>query len=151
MCIKALDLIEDDTQLFIFTVRSINIIFEVFDFTIEDKLLFVKENLEAFKTEFNSNKSLSKQLYKKYNGLNKEIIQFMEIQNHIEYQPLIDLLNTKNEQLKIVKKTMQKKELLQSMNPNNVLSSYIHMTLNRISRDKQRIYELVCYDSLSRF
>ena len=151
LCIKALELIEEDTLLFLFALRSIHTVFEVFDFTIEDKLLFVKENLEAFKTEFNSNKSLSKQLYKKHNGLKKEIIQFMEIQNHIEYQPLINLLNTNKEQLEIVKKTILKKELQQNIDLNNLLSSYIHMMLNRLFRDKQRLHELVCYDNLYRY
>ena len=151
VCIKALALIEDDTLLFMFAVRSIHTVFEVFDFTIEDKLLFVKENLEAFKTEFNSNKSLSKQLYKKHNGLKKELIEFMEIQNHIEYQPLVDVLNTKKKQLEVLKKMMLKKELLQNMNLNDVLSSYLHMTVNRIFRDKQRLHELVSYDFLYRY
>jgi thiopeptide-type bacteriocin biosynthesis protein len=151
LCVKALEFIEDDTLLFMFALRSIYTIFEVFDFTIEDKLLFVKENLEAFKTEFNSNKSLSKQLYKKYNGLKKEIINFMEMQSHNEYQPLINLLNTNKEQLEIVKKTILKKELQQNIDLNNLLSSYIHMMVNRLFRDKQRLHELVCYDNLYRY
>ena len=151
LCIKALEFIEDDTLLFMFALRSIHTIFEVFDFTIEDKLLFVKENLEAFKTEFNSNKSLSKQLYKKYNGFKKELIEFMEMQSHNEYQPLINLLNTNKEQLEIVKKTILKKELQQNIDLNNLLSSYIHMMVNRLFRDKQRLHELVCYDNLYRY
>jgi thiopeptide-type bacteriocin biosynthesis protein len=151
LCIKALELIENDTLLFMFALRSINTVFEVFDFTLEDKLLFVKENLEVFKTEFNSNKSLSKQLYKKYNGLKKELIEFMEMQSHIEYQPLINLLNAKKEQIKIVKKMILKKELQQNINLQDLLSSYIHMMVNRLFRDKQRLHELVCYDNLYRY
>ena len=33
----------------------------------------------------------------------------------------------------------------------NLLSSYIHMTINRLFRDQQRLHELVCYSSLYRF
>ncbi|WP_028888237.1 thiopeptide-type bacteriocin biosynthesis protein [Tenacibaculum ovolyticum] len=148
-CLKSLDLIKDDTVLFMFALRSINTLFEVFDFNTKTKLSFVKENLEAFKAEFNANKNLNKQLYKKHNGLKKEIITFLEMQNHIEYQPLINLLHTKKKELETLKKMICKKNTQDNIN--HLLSNYIHMTINRMFRDQQRLHELVCYDNLYRF
>ena len=75
----------------------------------------------------------------------------MEMQRNNEYQPLINLLNTNKEQLEIVKKTILKNELQQNIDLNNLLSSYIHMMVNRLFRDKQRLHELVCYDNLYRY
>ena len=151
ICLSALQLIEEDTLLFIFAIRSIDTILEVFDFSISDKINFTKNNLEAFKIEFNADKKLSKQLYKKHNGLKKELIEFLEMQSHPEYQPLIDLLNIKKSQLELIKKMILNKKLQHTVNLEDLLSSYIHMTVNRFFRDQQRLHELVCYDNLYRF
>lgn len=151
ICVSALQLIEEDTLLFIFALRSIDTILEVFDFSISDKINFTKNNLEAFKIEFNEGKKLRKQLYKKHNGLKTELIEFMEMQSHPEYQPLIDLLNIKKSQLELIKKSIFKKDLQHKFNLKNLLSSCIHMSVNRFFRDQQRLHELLCYDNLHRF
>ena len=60
VCLDALNLIEDDNLLFMFALRSIDDILSVFNFTLNDKLSYAKINLNAFKSEFNSNKTLNK-------------------------------------------------------------------------------------------
>ncbi len=151
LCVNALEVIEDDILLFAFTLRSINIVFDAFDYSINDRLFLTKRNLEAFKFEFNSNKTLSKQLNKKYNNLKTEIIEFLEMEHHFEYQVLIDLLNTQKLQLNKIKTNILEKNTQNKINIDDLISSYIHMMVNRIFRDKQRLHELVCYDNLYRF
>jgi len=150
ICVSALHLIEDDNLLFLFALRSINNLFNAFNYTIKDKLAFVKSNVQTFKLEFNSDRQLCKQLNKKYQTLRSQIEEFITSQTHKEYQPLINLLNNKTDKLKeIVKDFKNKNE--REICLNSLLSNHIHMMINRVFRDRQRLHELVCYDCLYRF
>ncbi len=151
VCLKALDLIKEDYLLFMFALRSIDIIFKVFNFTLPENVTFCKENLEAFKVEFNSNKSLNRQLNKKYQGIKHELIYFMDLKNSEEYQILIDILDEKNNNLTKLKDNLFDKRIKDVGSIKNILSSHIHMIVNRIFRDKQRLHELICYHALSKY
>lgn len=148
ICVGALSLIEDDKILFMLSLRLIDDFLDFFRLTINEKIVFVKENMTGFKTEFNTNKNLTKQLNKKYRDLKPQIIEFMEMEEHVEYQPIIDLLNFKKKQLDNV---LDKKIVMNPKVIDKLLPSYIHMTVNRLFRDQQRLHELVCYDNLYRF
>ena len=74
------------------------------------------------------------------------IFQFMEIESNAEYQLLLDMLSDKRKSLKALKKGIRS-----NLKKDDLLSSYIHMMINRLFRDKQRLHELVCYDSLHKY
>lgn len=150
-CLEALELIDNDNILFMFALRSINDLFDAFSFNINDKISFTKENLGLFKEEFNSNKILNKQLNKKYQDLRIELVEFMELKDHKEYQSIINVLNIKNINLLKLINLSLKNRIGDGTEKENLISNYIHMMINRLFRDKQRLYELVCYDCLHRY
>lgn len=150
-CVKALELINDDNLLFLFSLRSIDNILEVFSFSSEEKLSFAKENLNLFKLEFNSDKTLNKKLNKKYQDLKEQLVEFLDSQSHKQYQLLIDLLNIKNSTLLKLKHEYFNQEILNKTDMEELLSSYIHTMINRFFRSKHRLHELVCYDFLFKY
>ncbi len=153
ICLKAIGLIENEKIAFFFALRSIDQFLSAFNFSVEDKILFSKINLEAFKKEFHSNKTLNKQLVKKYEGLKMEAQSFLTMNKHKEYQPLLDLFLQKDEKLdQTIKKLLQKEQIQQLEVPlKKLLPSYIHMTINRLFRDRQRFYEFLCYYFLYKY
>ncbi len=78
-CVNALDLIADENILFLFALRSIDNLLDIFNVDLKSKVTFVKQNLQAYKKEFNSDKQLNKQLNLKYQNLKDKIYSFMSI------------------------------------------------------------------------
>lgn len=151
--VNAIDLIDNDDILFIFILMSINDLLKCFGYDLHGKLNFVKHNLANFKQEFNSDKHLTKQLNKKYQSLRNDIESFMNLEFHERFNPLLKEIEYKkiNNQPYIDKILLKNKEGILDVELDNLVSSYIHMMINRQFRDKQRLFELVCYDSLSRY
>lgn len=77
-CLKVLNLVKSENTVFMCTLRSIDNLLNIFGFSNQEKITFVHKNLSLFKTEFNSDKSLSKQLYKKHELLEGQIMLFMK-------------------------------------------------------------------------
>ena len=149
-CINALNMIEDDELLFLFALKSIDTLLESFNYDTKNKIEFVKPNLIAFKKEFNSDKQLSKQLNKKYASLKEKTIAFMTENSDEDFIPLFNLLENKKKKLSQLSTIILNKKKLE-ISINQLLSSYVHMMINRLFRDQQRLHELVSYDFLSRY
>ncbi len=149
-CINALNMIEDDELLFLFALKSIDTLLESFNYDTKNKIEFVKPNLIAFKKEFNSDKQLSKQLNKKYASLKEKTIAFMTENSDEDFIPLFNLLENKKKKLNQLSTIILNKKKLE-ISINQLLSSYVHMMINRLFRDQQRLHELVSYDFLSRY
>jgi thiopeptide-type bacteriocin biosynthesis protein len=127
---------ENDNHFFLEVLLYIDTLLNNFELTIDEKLRLASQNATSFKTEFEVDKNTNTQLYKKHNTLNAQFISLLKN-------------TTKNitfEELAIIDKI---KNL--DNNKNTLLSSYIHMFVNRAFRSKQRFFELVCYDFLTRF
>ncbi|WP_299712889.1 thiopeptide-type bacteriocin biosynthesis protein [uncultured Tenacibaculum sp.] len=149
-CLDALSLINDDILLFLFSLRSIDTTLNAFDLDIDQKIKFTAYNCDLFKKEFNANKALSKQLNVKYQTLRNPILSFFT-KPHKEFTPLVELLNKKSEQIKQKVRIINDNVKNQNLSIEDLLASHIHMTVNRIFRDKQRLHELVCYSCLYKF
>ncbi len=150
ICLNALTLIEDDNLLFLFALRYIDTILNAFNFNLDTKIHFTKHNFNLFKTEFNADKHLNKQLNVKYQNLRPSITAFMTNPQE-DYRVLIDFLSSKEPSLNAIAITVITGLKKEQISLDDILASYIHMMVNRLFRDKQRIYELVCYSSLCRF
>ncbi|WP_299618590.1 thiopeptide-type bacteriocin biosynthesis protein [uncultured Tenacibaculum sp.] len=149
-CLDALSLIDDDILLFLFSLRSIDTTLNAFYFDIDQKIKFTAYNRDLFKKEFNANKALSKQLNIKYQTLRNPILSFFT-KPHKEFTPLVELLNKKSEEIKQKVRIINDNVKNQNLSIEDLLASHIHMTVNRIFRDKQRLHELVCYSCLYKF
>lgn len=144
---SALQLIEDDKIRLLFALKNTNDLLQTFGLNTKQKLDFVKVQMHYFKEEFQANKKTNKQLAKKYSDNKQEIILFIENATSLStYKELFTLLKAKQEKDKTVYKQLQN----QTKTPNNLLSSLIHMSINRTFRSKQRLHELLHYYFLVR-
>ncbi len=155
MICTLLGMIEEDEGeeiRWLFGLRAINSLLDVFCFTENQKLQLLKILKVNFRKEFSPSKILNNQLKDKYRSKRKKIEEFMDFQlsNNEDYLPLLDILNKKEERIRpFVKTILSKKELEKSLE--DLLASYIHMLMNRLFKSKNRIHEMVCYDFLYRY
>ena len=134
--------------------KSIDSLLHDFEFTLEEKLYFMEERKKSFAIEFGMDKYLKHQLDKKYRAITQDIITIMELnrENAYNYLPIMELLE---------ERTLKNKEIRKNLNINNfnkknnriseLLTSYVHMLMNRHFRSKQRMYEMIVYDFLWRY
>lgn len=154
MLISVIEIVENEELYFLFVLRAIDRLLESFDFDLEHKLRFALMNMEAYKTEFEANTLLNKQLDKKYRHLRQQIELFVTPNPLPSDYVMLDRLldhkhqNTKKE-LAYIKACNTDSTMQMSLD--NLISSYIHMLVNRAFRSRQRFYELVCYDFLTKF
>ena len=154
MLISVIEIVENEELYFLFVLRAIDRLLESFDFDLEHKLRFALMNMEAYKTEFEANTLLNKQLDKKYRHLRQQIELFVTPNplpsDYVMLDQLLDHKhqNTKKE-LAYIKACNTDSTMQMSLD--NLISSYIHMLVNRAFRSRQRFYELVCYDFLTKF
>ena len=148
LCLQALSSIQNDETQFLFSLRYIDTILDSFEYTLERKLQFAKEHLESFKHEFNADKHLNKQLNVKYQKLRQAIVSFLD-PNNDAIQGYIDLIDVTK--IKKISDLIVINLSNENINLDDLLSSYIHMTVNRLFRDKQRLHELVCYNCLYKY
>lgn len=148
LCLQALSIIQNDETQFLFSLKYIDTILDSFGFTLDRKLQFAKELLESFKQEFNADKQLNKQLNIKYQKLRPAILIFFNLNNESfkSYYDLIDINSMQNIADSVLKKLPK-----ENISLDDLLSSYIHMIVNRLFRDKQRLHELVCYSCLLKY
>ena len=139
----------------IFSMRAIDQLLTDFKYTTQQKFELLTLLSENFGKEFNINSSLIIQLSNKYRKGKKDIFDFMNHKNdkHSIYKPLFELLRVKTENsLGIISQiiSLQNNDILQ-VPFNNLLSSFIHMLMNRLFRSKQRLHEMVIYGFLFRY
>lgn len=154
MLLKAIDAIEDDELYFLFVLKAIDQLLNNFGYRIKEKLDLVTINRDAYKREFSADRTLNKQLDKKYRDLKGALVEFLETTNTpSEYEYLEQILKEKEIKTGAAIKNIlkYKKEGLLELPLPDLLSSYIHMLVNRAFRTKQRFYELVSYDFLTRY
>ncbi len=153
MLLDAITMIEDEELYFLFVLKAIDRLLDSFGYKNQEKLDLVTRNSHGFKQEFHADKRLNKQLDKKYRGLKNKISSFLGGEVQGEIAVLDHIIDHKTESInsivKQIKTYHENNEL--AMQLDDLLSSYIHMLVNRAFRSKQRFYELVCYDFLVRY
>ena len=107
---------------------------------------------DSFKKEFGfTQHHVTKQLNDKYRAFRKDIENAMSWEN--ETAEIIDIVKVRRQDiLPIVEKLInldKSKELQVSLHA--LLTSMIHMTMNRWFRSKNRLHEMVIYEFLSRY
>lgn len=131
------------------SLRLIDDILIAFDFSLQNKRDFMLELSENFKKEFGFiAHTYTKQLNDKYRAY-KTIIDncFVKDSSIIEYEVI---LKQRIDNLKLPAKQIIKGYSDKDINPNEHINSLIHMTMNRLFRSSNRIYEMIIYDFLSR-
>ena len=125
-----------------------------FMFDMKEKQKLLEQLSKSFKTEFGFNEFNAKQFNSKFRD-NKKIIESV-LNNSITEEDFIKLLKPirkRSRELKpVINQLFYKVEKSKNSEViDSLLSSYIHMTMNRLFMTKNRIHELVLYDFLRRY
>ena len=137
-----------------FAIRAIDELFSDFNYSYEEK----RDLLEILKTnfayEFNMSKKLKMQIDKKFREYRIVISDLLNNKDDkiSEFESLFELLKQKSLNIKpIVNQilTMNKSDKL-PLSLDDLLASYIHMLMNRLFKNKQRLHEMVVYDFMWR-
>ncbi len=148
--IKALSYSTDEDSLLLFALKNTDSLLDNFGYSVTQKLDFCAEQMQYYKAEYTINKIVNKQLSAKFRHRKKDINTFLRniatLKGQIKLQKLLTIKS--NIDKPIIAKI--KKEAT-SLQINSYLGSYIHMSINRSFRSKQRLYEMLCYDFLVRF
>lgn len=125
----------DDYERFSFALRRINTYLDAFGFDIETKKAFTEKMQKIFLGEFGDESDLRKKLNDKYRTLSKQIIETISTE---------DTFNIDYHVSQIIALSGNKIQL------HNLISSYIHMFINRLFISSNRTYELTLYHFLTK-
>lgn len=129
----------------------INQTLSMFNYDLEQKQKILKKMSDSYKHEFGfTHSSFTKQLSKKYRD-NREIIESTLATTDewtTTYKAIMD--NYADEQVAIALDVIDRIATDEDFN-NQFISSLMHMTMNRLFRSQNRIFELVIYDFLYRY
>ncbi|MFD2786281.1 lantibiotic dehydratase [Hymenobacter rubripertinctus] len=136
---------EEEAQLWLWSVRATDELLDAFNLSVVRKKQLLGGLQEAFAAEFGVDKTLKRQLDAKYRHFRSDI-------RHMLAGPVDGQPGQLNPQLRAVAEAIQQQV---HQHPNEVgldalLSSYIHMLLNRLIPADARLHELVLYDFLYR-
>ena len=133
-----------DQDRWLLAIPLIDDVLDCFGYSILEKRNIMKYCSDSYKTEFDlTNHTYKKQLDDKYR-LNKNLINQFLSNTCSESSSYHDILNTRKKELREISTRLGKQ-----LSP-DVMSSIIHMCLNRLFKSKNRIYELVIYDFVYR-
>jgi len=135
----------------LFSLYAIDILLDNFNYSKENKLFLLEQLKTGFGNEFGMNRNLKKQLDNKYRIERKKIETFLDLDKdtNSEYILILESLEIYSHNLRpIAKRILQQKENLKL---DNLISSFIHMTMNRLFVSKNRFHEMVVYDFLYRY
>lgn len=155
--VNMLDMIDGDEGeeiRWLFAIKAVDVLLTDFNYSMEQKRELMENLKTGFALEFNMNKDLKMQLDKKFRIHREAITKVLNDENDetSDFQPLFELLKHKSESTTpLVKEilTIQQNNQLQ-LHINDLLASYIHMLLNRLFKNKQRMHEMVIYDFMWR-
>lgn len=153
--LKFLELTEGDSREHLrwqWAIRAIDEWLNVFEYAIEQKIALLEQIKNSFHTEFKVDKFLKEQLSNTYRKHKVAIENIMDgnMDSANELFPLIEILKEKSIAIKPIVVQLKQMAQHQKIAPslNDLMSSYIHMLVNRIVTSSPRQHELVIYDIL---
>ena len=146
---------EGEKLRWLYGLRSIDNLLTAFAYPLQEKFELLEILKIGFGREFNMSRPLKKQLDDKYRKERQNIEHFMTflIREELEYASILTILEeTYTNIIPLAQQILdlEKKNQLQ-IPKNNLMSSYIHMLMNRLFKSKNRLNEMVCYDFLYRY
>nr|WP_299388513.1 thiopeptide-type bacteriocin biosynthesis protein [Allomuricauda sp.] len=153
-----LDIIEGDEGeelRWLFALKAMDNFLDVFKYADNEKLELLDRLKTGFGIEFGMSRPLKKQLDDKYRAQRKKMEQFMALkkQDAADYHPIFEILGKRELEMTPLAHSIIDQNLHQALQVgyNDLMSSYLHMFMNRLFKSKNRLHELVCYDFLYRY
>ena len=137
---------EDDQNRWLVSIKYIDLFLQKCGFSLDNKIEFCKMMSSLYAKEIYSDaKFVNKQLSEKFRNNRKKIATILEADTSQAYDWIEDVKNYVDQIVFFTEKVKHKKEEKTSSRKNTLLSSIIHMHINRMFRTKQRINECVIY------
>jgi len=153
--IIALDSVKQDENLrWLSGLKMIDVLLSDFGFSLSEKCNLLNTLQDNFGKEFGINAEYRRQFGQKYRNEKAKIEKILDktTEQDEEYTALFHPIFEKSQASKsIIKEIKSKITATDNLTLNDLLSSYIHMMLNRLFRTQQRTHELVLYDYLFRY
>lgn len=144
---------DEDLQ-WLLGMKMIDRMLEDFGYTPDEKFALLNMMQEGFKKEFGIDGVYKRQFGQKYRSARKQIETILDKRNEQRedlatgFSPIFEKSNrTKDITAEIRAITQQQS----TPSLDDLMRSYIHMTMNRLFRTQQRTHELVLYDLLFRY
>lgn len=143
--------IDRDTISWKFALKMVDDTLSIFNLNLNDKYVFTTELKNNFIAEHKNNKELKINLDEKYRVLKNEISEIMSKTGLIcgEVVELNKLLDSRNSQIRNEIQTLLNQNTIN--NNYKLLSSYIHMMLNRLFNNRQRVHEMAIYYLINKY
>ncbi|PSL47992.1 thiopeptide-type bacteriocin biosynthesis protein [Chitinophaga niastensis] len=145
--VNLLDEEEGENYRWLLAIRGVDMLLNDFGYSLTEKTALLKMLQKGFFDEFGGGKPLLLQLNDKYREEMRKVSGILDPSQDEEngIEEAIALFTIRSQQIKTV---LAEKGII---NRDDLLSSYIHMFLNRILLSNQRKHELVIYHFLSRY
>lgn len=136
---------KDENYRWMVALKMIDAFFDDLQFDLAQRFSCIERMSEAYKMEFGFNMYNAKQLNAIYRDKRGTIVSVLATApENPDLTAAFDVLGKRSKQIR--KLIGAGAEM-----PENNLSSYIHMMMNRLFRSKNRMHELLIYDFLSRY
>ncbi|WP_337043544.1 lantibiotic dehydratase [Emticicia sp. 17c] len=148
-----LDLLEGDEgerYRWLVALRGVDMLLNDFGYNLADKKNIMELMRENFFKEFNGNTSLNKQLNDKYRTHTADIESFLKPEDD-EKNQLSETIALFEERSVLIGQIKDEILARLQVDKNRLLSSLVHMFLNRMFISKQRVHELVVYHYLKKY
>ncbi|MFA6057238.1 MAG: lantibiotic dehydratase [Taibaiella sp.] len=150
-----LDGIDGEQYRMLFALRGIDLLLSDFEFSLEQKGTLAKKLQRNFFNEFGGQPVLQKQLNERYRKHQQFFVSHLNPEKDTEHEieEAAAIFNIRSEMNKPVVEEIQNhlNKTEQTNKISDLLSSYIHMFMNRMYVAQQRKYELVVYHFLERY
>ncbi|PZR10003.1 MAG: hypothetical protein DI539_21430 [Flavobacterium psychrophilum] len=150
MILKAIKIFDDSEDLnlkWIWALYAIDSFMGDIGFELQEKFDLIKRLKEGFAEEFAADTSAKKQLSRKYQTHKTDIASFLDRRCHApQHLILYDLVEHKSEYTKDAISSINLKTDIENLS--YLISSHLHMMINRLFRSKNRLNEFVCYEML---
>lgn len=150
--IKKISIHKDEKIRWLIAMKGIEMYLNDFEFSLKEKQSFLTLLKENFMREFKTGKNQKKSLDTSYRKELPYINDFFNDKNE-NYIEFIEILWERSSKIKELLRAYKVKKDINGQFPEfkDLLSSYIHMFLNRLFRSNQRKMEFVIYYYLSKF
>ncbi|MBW8684461.1 lantibiotic dehydratase [Chitinophaga rhizophila] len=146
-CLDLLEGEEGEQYRWLLAIRGVDMLLQDFDYSLVQRAAWMKRLQQHFFQEFGGSQPLQQQLNNTYRKQMRQISSFLD--------PQRDVHNAIEDAVLLFEKRSSRIRAAISDIPfslrDNLLSSYIHMFLNRMLSSNQRKHELVIYHFLSKY
>lgn len=152
LIIRQLERIRNENCRWMISLLLIDRLLSDLGFTLEKKNTIMILISNSYKKEFGFNKFNSKQFNEKYRA-NKNFVESVLDNVYIDgdFEKLISLVCKRSEKMKSVISNILQFTNIYRLNIDDYVISYIHMTMNRLFINDNRVYELIIYDFMRRY